>query len=125
MTGVLAPIAAIGSPLMLAYAGFRVWGTFKAQKIKAKNELVSSTKAAIEKYCEDLVEQVEALNGIPDEVIRQMNAESDAKLSKLEENLEAALRQKPSPDQVAALKSQKSAVASLLTNVKDQARLAL
>jgi len=101
---VLAPLAAIGVPLLIGLAGYRGFTTWKSKVAESKNTLSLAVKDLILASMSETRRNIGRLRRKDEEIVNDFIANAETRLESYQSKLEALLHKRPDPDHVAQLK---------------------
>lgn len=104
-TAVLAPLAAIGAPLLIGYAGYRVFTTWKSKLAQSKNALSLAVKDLIIAAIAETRENFKRLKKQDEVILAEFNDAMDSKLDDSERRLDETVKKRPAPERIANLRS--------------------
>jgi len=104
-TALLAPLAAIGAPLLAGYAGYRVFTTWKSKLAQSKNELSLAVKNLITTAITETRENFKRLRKQDEVILAKFNVAMDSKLDESERRLDEIVKKRPAPERIANLRS--------------------
>lgn len=101
----LAPLAAIGAPLLVGYAGYKVFTAWKSKLDQSKNALSLAVKDLIIGAIGETRENFKRLRKRDEVILAEFNAAMDAKLDDSERRLDEIVKERPAPQRIANLRS--------------------
>ncbi len=104
-TAVLAPLAAIGAPLMIAYAGYRVFTTWKSKLNESKNALSLAVKDLIIAAIAETRENFKRLRKQDEVILAEFNDAMDSKLDETEKRMVEIVKKRPDPERLTNLRN--------------------
>lgn len=119
VTGILAPFAAVGAPLLIGYAGLRVYSSWKYKVGQTKNELSIAVKDLIIGSVEETRRNLRRARAKDDGILEEFRGMTAAKIGGVGKQLEDLEKNRPSPERIVELK----AASRLIENLKEPERL--
>lgn len=104
-TAILSPLAAIGTPLLIGYAGYRVFSTWKSKLAQSKNALSLAVKDLIIAAIAETRENFKRLRKQDEVILAEFNTAMDARLEESERQLDGIMQTRPAPERIANLRS--------------------
>jgi ribosome biogenesis GTPase A len=101
---VLAPLAAIGVPLLIGLAGYRGFSTWKSKVAESKNHLSLAVKDLILGVITETRRNMGQLRRKDEEIVNDFIADAEARLESYQSKLEALIQKRPDSDHVAQLR---------------------
>ncbi len=103
-TALLSPLAAIGAPLLIGYAGFRVFTAWKSKLAQSKTALSLAVKDLIIAAIAETRENFKQLRKKDEAILMEFNNMFASKLEELKGRLDEILKNRPAPERIAKLK---------------------
>jgi GTPase Era involved in 16S rRNA processing len=100
----LAPVAAIGTPVLLGYAGYKVATTWIARNAQTRDELAMAAKDRIEQLVGELRTNISRLKRKDDEVLSQFDDLLESQLESHRIKLEEYSSRRQTPERIAELR---------------------
>jgi hypothetical protein len=103
-TFILSPLAVVGAPLLIGYAGYRVFSSWKSKLVQSKNTLSLAVKDLIIAAVDETRENFKRLRKKEEVILAEFNNAMDAKLDESGIRLDEILKKGPTPERVINLK---------------------
>ena len=104
VTAALAPIAMVGAPIMVGYAGFRIFASWKHKVGKKRNELALAVKDLINGAIEETRKNLKTARAKGDHVLLEFHDSTVAKLDDAKRQLVELERNRPKPERILELR---------------------
>jgi GTPase Era involved in 16S rRNA processing len=96
----LAPVAAIGTPVLLGYAGYKIATTWVARNAQTRDELAMATRDKIEQLVGELRATASRLKRKDDDILAQFNEMLESQIESHRLTLQEYSERRPSPEQI-------------------------
>lgn len=101
---ILSPLAVIGAPLLIGYAGYRVFTTWKSKLAQSKNALSLAVKDLIIAAIAETRDNFKKLRRVDDAILDEFNQLMDTKLQNAERQMDELVQKRSKPEHVSNLK---------------------
>ncbi len=113
VTGLLAPVALIGTPLLVGYAGFRVFSAWKHNVGRSKNELSIAVKDLIIASIDETRGNLRLVRAKDDGILEEFRDSTATRISDAKRKLDELERNRPTPERLIELKLASKRIANL------------
>lgn len=104
VTVLLSPVAMIGTPVLIGYAGLKIFNSWKHKIYKKKNELSIGVKDLITEAIAETRRNVRKARNQGDQILIEFKENSIAKISTAQKELGELERNRPTPERIADLR---------------------
>lgn len=99
----LSPVAAVGVPVLLGYAGYRMATTWVAKNAQTRDELTMAVRDRVEQLVGELKTNLGLLRRKDEDILAQFNDILQQQIDRHRVKLEECVAQRPSPARIEAL----------------------
>jgi hypothetical protein len=104
ITAALTPVALIGAPVLVGYAGLRIFSSWKHKVGESRNELILAVKELIDGAIEETRTNLRKAKSTGDGVLLEFRKSNVAQISEAKNRLAEAERNRPTPERIADLR---------------------
>ena len=101
---ILSPLAAIGAPLLIGYAGYRIFSTWRSKVDQSKNVLSLAIKDLIISVIAETRRNIRRLKDRDETILSDFNSATTSKLDEYAARMDELLAKRPAPERLADLK---------------------